>query len=1209
MSGQQVQGVYESMSDNRVSVADKRLHAMDFLDAYIALCQSKGTYVIGSIRTLLKEAIDGGPLPKKMDLSGRNIAMKENRLTDDYMEILLTPLAASSFLHELDLSFNEIRNQGAIHLASFLRDDRFLRRLRLSSNSIESEGGCAIAKALIINDTLSLLDIGYNPLGDEAGIQFASMLQAFSKLVGGPFRTLEYGTDESKTKFHFQRAASAFNNGTGNGGDQPPPSEQSSPSSHSAGAMRLKIELCLALDIIIHSPFIVVMHWMWTIALAATSSRVRAVPISELYSLEKQNLEARDAYATLCQNVADSGIDCYDKSNYVTCLRGAPAARPQPVAPGTACCNRAIVFATDPSCGNSDSEVYTQPQPCAPGTVCCNNWCNHPYVCAASGTLGTGSSGSPSSGGYVAQTPAIVNNAVKASCSGVPDNNIVCPDQDHYRLIAQSAFASAPQIVAPGTACCNNAIVHRNDPSCRGTGTVPQYVPGPSSVSTVAAFSQVPPYAVNPPPATSAAAFTQVQPYAVTPPPATSAAAFTQVPVYTPPLATSQQAATSLVTVSNAVPTVPAYGTFTPPVDQPNPEVDTTSQTEDAGAHLSGGAAYSGGIRTSQVAPTDADYVSSQDSSTATSDYVPPQRPSVTSEYVPIATTDDSSTTAQIPQRPVYSQEIPVDNNAYYTSARTPERPVYTPNVPVDVYNPPPSPPVEQTTQAQIATTPVPVSTFDHYNTVSNIPIPNRPIYSTTAAPPVRSTSTARAITSVSRPVYVPPVPVTTSAARVVTSVSHPVYVPPVPVTTSAASVVTSVSHSVYTPLRTTSAVKVTTSASRPVYTQPVPVRSSSTVKVASSASKHTTISTPVRTYTPPVPVRSTSSPAGYTNVNAISTHVRQTSSVKTTTSAYVPPKVTTPVRTATPSAPSRSTSIPVVTYVSHAVSTSIRPVYSVQTSASAAVRPTTVSAVAPSSTPIVPYAVKQYNALPPVNLYSHEVYWDNKAIGVWNLGFNTWCSGDDAANHQFAKVNYVLFPVYSNGDQAGNAVFSSVPTLSYYSDAWLRIDVTVGDAAQTPYNFYTDFTTLNQTGFPTRVRGVYNYPVVPKGSTATIDPVAVDDYTAACKRYTPQSLQLHLGWYSGAQCWYFNLGQVRPSAWTGNDFAVGYAFVNPNLEITIDVVKESKKTKVTTVYSGFYRVGYWNGDLATCYEDATGPGLVFNDTLIWNAPTAYVGC
>ncbi|KAJ3258939.1 hypothetical protein HK104_006965, partial [Borealophlyctis nickersoniae] len=157
--------------------------AADYLDNYINLCTKKRTFLIKSIQQSLEESVERGSIPDTFTLNGNSKELRNNRINDDYLDLLLTPMRGTGFLKTLDLSYNQLTDRGAKLLAAFLKDDVQMETLNLQSNDIGVEGAGAIAKALHINDKLLSLNLSDNPIGDDGGMHFATMLQINSSLT------------------------------------------------------------------------------------------------------------------------------------------------------------------------------------------------------------------------------------------------------------------------------------------------------------------------------------------------------------------------------------------------------------------------------------------------------------------------------------------------------------------------------------------------------------------------------------------------------------------------------------------------------------------------------------------------------------------------------------------------------------------------------------------------------------------------------------------------------------------------------------------------------------------------------------------------------------------------------------------------------------------------------------------------------------------
>ena len=96
-----------------------------------------------------------------LDLSG-------NELGDEGAEALGAALGAASSLTSLDLHYNYIRPLGAHALAAALASPRCrLRQLNLQNNSIRGEGAAALAAALGPGSHLEHLCLRYNNIRDQ----------------------------------------------------------------------------------------------------------------------------------------------------------------------------------------------------------------------------------------------------------------------------------------------------------------------------------------------------------------------------------------------------------------------------------------------------------------------------------------------------------------------------------------------------------------------------------------------------------------------------------------------------------------------------------------------------------------------------------------------------------------------------------------------------------------------------------------------------------------------------------------------------------------------------------------------------------------------------------------------------------------------------------------------------------------------------------
>ncbi|KAJ3351744.1 hypothetical protein GGF32_004099 [Allomyces javanicus] len=158
------------------------LQIIDYLEGYKVQCTRRGAYAIPFLQHQLAECIDNSITPATFALCGNHPDLRDHRITDDYLEILLIPFAGRDFLTTLELSFNRLTDRGGAALANWLKDAKCLQNLILASNDLGPAGAAALANALTYNTTLRALDLSHNPIGGDGGLALASVLQVNTTL-------------------------------------------------------------------------------------------------------------------------------------------------------------------------------------------------------------------------------------------------------------------------------------------------------------------------------------------------------------------------------------------------------------------------------------------------------------------------------------------------------------------------------------------------------------------------------------------------------------------------------------------------------------------------------------------------------------------------------------------------------------------------------------------------------------------------------------------------------------------------------------------------------------------------------------------------------------------------------------------------------------------------------------------------------------------
>eukprot|EP01012_Entosiphon_sulcatum_P022744 TRINITY_DN27735_c0_g1_i1.p1 TRINITY_DN27735_c0_g1~~TRINITY_DN27735_c0_g1_i1.p1 ORF type:complete len:1123 (+),score=337.23 TRINITY_DN27735_c0_g1_i1:119-3487(+) len=100
-----------------------------------------------------------------LDFCGKYLG--ERKYDDGAMHILLRNMKENTSVTEIDLSYNEITDNGAQYLAMLVRNNRSLRKLDLSYNQIGA-GASALAKAVMSNPVIDSLSVEGNPVPQDA---------------------------------------------------------------------------------------------------------------------------------------------------------------------------------------------------------------------------------------------------------------------------------------------------------------------------------------------------------------------------------------------------------------------------------------------------------------------------------------------------------------------------------------------------------------------------------------------------------------------------------------------------------------------------------------------------------------------------------------------------------------------------------------------------------------------------------------------------------------------------------------------------------------------------------------------------------------------------------------------------------------------------------------------------------------------------------
>lgn len=118
-----------------------------------------------------------------LTLNGNAPERFSHRVNDTELSTLCKALSSVSTVTEVDLSYNNIGNDGAIAFADLLRKNTSIQFVSLAHNNIGPEGARAIADALMLNMTVVSISLRGNPIDDEGGIAIGTMIRGNNTLV------------------------------------------------------------------------------------------------------------------------------------------------------------------------------------------------------------------------------------------------------------------------------------------------------------------------------------------------------------------------------------------------------------------------------------------------------------------------------------------------------------------------------------------------------------------------------------------------------------------------------------------------------------------------------------------------------------------------------------------------------------------------------------------------------------------------------------------------------------------------------------------------------------------------------------------------------------------------------------------------------------------------------------------------------------------
>ncbi|XP_044196299.1 leucine-rich repeat-containing protein 34 isoform X1 [Thunnus albacares] len=150
-------------------------------EVYFAVCAQHQIKINPHVLEVLKKTRTTENVT--LNLSGNDRLRHIQRLDDDDVLALTKCLSNNTSVTGLDVSYNNITDEGAGHLADLLQEgNSALNRLDLMFNDILTDGAEALAKSLQGNSSLLSLRLSGNKIGNSGAMHLASTLQVNNTL-------------------------------------------------------------------------------------------------------------------------------------------------------------------------------------------------------------------------------------------------------------------------------------------------------------------------------------------------------------------------------------------------------------------------------------------------------------------------------------------------------------------------------------------------------------------------------------------------------------------------------------------------------------------------------------------------------------------------------------------------------------------------------------------------------------------------------------------------------------------------------------------------------------------------------------------------------------------------------------------------------------------------------------------------------------------
>ena len=117
----------------------------------------------------ISDCLENNDTVQKLDMS-------HNKISDNGISRISKALQINTKLQMFNISYNNISYDGAVAISEYLKNNNTLQELYMSNNKVSNKGIINIGKALEMNTRLQMINISYNEISDDGAVAISECL-------------------------------------------------------------------------------------------------------------------------------------------------------------------------------------------------------------------------------------------------------------------------------------------------------------------------------------------------------------------------------------------------------------------------------------------------------------------------------------------------------------------------------------------------------------------------------------------------------------------------------------------------------------------------------------------------------------------------------------------------------------------------------------------------------------------------------------------------------------------------------------------------------------------------------------------------------------------------------------------------------------------------------------------------------------------------